>query len=130
MQRKIRSGRIELVAGDALNFEDSSGYDIALISDLLHYFSIADKQRLIANASRALAPHGAVVVSKFSLDDSGMSPAGAAVFSLKIHVKRPDAYLETDNDVVQMMRIAGLQDVTLEALDETKSMIVGRRAAR
>jgi ubiquinone/menaquinone biosynthesis C-methylase UbiE len=127
-EAEIRNGRIELVAGDALNFEDSSGYDIALISDLLHYFSIADKQRLIVNASRALAPRGAVVVSKFSLDDSGMSPAGAAVFSLKIHVKRPDAYLETDNEVIQMMRSAGLQDVTLEALDETKSMIVGRRA--
>lgn len=128
-EAEIRNGRIELVAGDALNFEDGSEYDIALISDLLHYFSIADKQRLIVNASRALAPRGAVVVSKFSLDDSGMSPAAAAVFSLKIHIKRPDAYLETDNEVVQMMRIAGLQDVTLEALDETKSMIVGRRAA-
>lgn len=124
---EIQTGRIELIAGDALDFHLAAKHDIALISDLLHYFSNEDKRRLVFNARQALSPGGAVVVSKFTLEDGGISPPSAALFSLKIHVKRPEAYLETDHEVVAIMQSVGLEEVTVEALDKDKSLVIGKR---
>jgi trans-aconitate methyltransferase len=124
---EIQTGRIELIAGDALDFHLAATHDIALISDLLHYFSYEDKRRLVFNAKESLLLGGAVVVSKFTLEDGGISPPSAALFSLKIHVKRPEAYLETDHEVVAIMQSVGLEEVTVEALDKDKSLVIGKR---
>ena len=56
--------RLTLLVGDALNLQMDSEYDLILISDLLHYFSDEDKQRILSGAQRALTPGGLLVVSK------------------------------------------------------------------
>lgn len=123
----IQNGRVKLVAGDALDFQLPPTHDVALMSDLLHYFSYEDKRRIILNAKQALAPGGSVVVSKFTLDSGGIHPPSAALFSLKLHVKRSEAYLETDHEVVAIMQSVGLESVVAEPLNEIKSVIIGRR---
>lgn len=123
---QLDSGRLNLVAGDALDFDLPERFDIIIISDLLHYFSPGDKRKILANAQRALAPAGAIVVSKFTLDSFGTGPLAAALLSLKVHVQRPGAYLETDDEAAELMRGLGLQQIIIEPLDKVKTVVIGR----
>ncbi len=126
LQSLLDGGRLKLVAGDALSLQLDPIHDIIIISDLLHYFADADKQRILANAKRALTPDGLLVVSKFTLED-GIIPPHAALFSLKVNIKKADAYLETDTRTAELMQSAGFGSVTVEALDAVKSILLARQ---
>lgn len=118
-------GRLSLVVGDALNLRLDAMYDLVLISDLLHYFGDEDKLRILAQVERVLLPSGLLVVSKFALDPSGSAPASAVLFSLKVHLKRANAYLEPDVRTAELLRKVGLHDVRIESLDAAKSIVLG-----
>jgi len=126
LKDRTDGGRLDLVAGNASDFDLPPHFDVVIISDLLHYFCPDGKRRILHNARRALAPGGAIVVSKFTLDGSGTSPPAAALFSLKVHLQRSEAYLETDDEAADMMRGLGLQHVEVELLDSVKSVVIGR----
>ncbi len=125
---QIRAGQIVLESGDALDFTLPERFDLVLVSDLLHYFSRDEKRRILANARQALAPGGTLIISKFRLDESGASPPAAALISLKVHLQRPEAYLEEDREAAALLRELGLEAVTVETLDEAKSVVRGRAA--
>ncbi|MES2054308.1 MAG: methyltransferase [Pseudomonadota bacterium] len=126
---QIRAGQIVLQGGDALDFTLANRFDLVLVSDLLHYFSHDEKRRILANAQQVLAPGGTLIISKFRLDDSGASPPAAALISLKVHLQRPEAYLEEDREAAALLRELGLAAVTIERLDDAKSMVSGKAAA-
>jgi ubiquinone/menaquinone biosynthesis C-methylase UbiE len=126
---EVESGRLELVAGDALDLRLPERFDLVLMSDLLHYFGDDDKARILEGARRALVPGGLLALSKFTLADSGVSPPGSALFSMKVHLKKAGAHLGTDSRITELMQAAGFDDVAVEALDATKSLILGRARA-
>jgi hypothetical protein len=66
------------------------------------------------------------VVSKFTLDAAGVEPASSALFSLKVHLKRPEAHLESDDEAVACLRELGFQHVTVQQVD-VKSLVIGKR---
>jgi SAM-dependent methyltransferase len=55
--------RITLRAGDILVDDPGAGYDVALISNVIHYFDEAQAGAAIETVARALAPNGLLVVS-------------------------------------------------------------------
>jgi ubiquinone/menaquinone biosynthesis C-methylase UbiE len=52
----VETGRLILTVGDACDFDLEPAHDPILICDLLHYFGLPDKRRILSNASKALAP--------------------------------------------------------------------------
>ena len=122
----LAEGRLQLVAGDAMDFGSPELQDVVLISDLLHYFSRAEKRAILANAARALRPGGRLVIGKFTLDPSGAQPVSNALLSLKLNLKRRGAYLESDEEAAELLREVGLADVAITPLDALKSGVTGR----
>jgi demethylspheroidene O-methyltransferase len=126
---EVEGARLRLVAGDALDIRLSDRFDLVLISDLLHYFGDEQKARILEGARRVLAPGGLLALSKFALGDSGITPPGSALFSMKVHLKKAGAHLGTDARITELMVKSGFENVTVEKLDATKSLILARAPA-
>jgi SAM-dependent methyltransferase len=60
----IRGERIELQSGDVRKDSLGSGYDVVLLSNVLHYFGARDAESIIQRAAAALVPGGLLVVSE------------------------------------------------------------------
>jgi SAM-dependent methyltransferase len=74
--------RIELVAGDYLRDPLPTGHDMAFLSNIIHGEDEETNRALMRKLHAALAPGGRVLIKDHVTDESGTSPAPAAIFSI------------------------------------------------
>jgi precorrin-6B methylase 2 len=74
--------RIELVAGDYLRDPLPAGHDLVFLSNIIHGEDEETNRALMRKIHTALAPGGRVMIKDHVTDESGTSPAPAAIFSI------------------------------------------------
>jgi SAM-dependent methyltransferase len=74
--------RIELVPGDYLRDPLPSGHDLVFLSNVVHGEDEETNRALMRKIHGALAPGGRVMIKDHVTDESGTSPAPAAIFSI------------------------------------------------
>lgn len=74
--------RIDLVAGDYRRDPLPAGHDVAFLSNIIHGEDEATNRDLMRNLFSALAPGGRALIKDHVTDESGTSPAPAAIFSI------------------------------------------------
>ncbi len=82
LSEKRATGCVKFVAGDFLRDPVGGPYDIVWISQILHAFSRDECLVILRKAHGALAPGGRVSIQEFLPDESRISPAGPAIFSV------------------------------------------------
>lgn len=82
LAREGMADRVELVAGDYHDDRLPTGFDLVLLSNVIHGEDEAGCAALLAHAFDALAPGGRLVIKDHVLDDDRTRPPGGAVFSL------------------------------------------------
>lgn len=76
------AGRIQVRKGDLLTIPLPSGFDVVLLSNVLHDFNGKENRRLLRRARKTLRPGGKLFIVEYFLMTDGTRPAEAAVFSL------------------------------------------------
>ena len=99
--------RIAVRQGNVLTAPLDSGFDLVLISNLLHDFSEAENRGLLRRAHGALRPGGKIVIVEYFLNAAGTLPAEAAVFSLLMYAFTPTGRSYAWNDVEAWLRGTG-----------------------
>lgn len=122
-----RFEQIELMAGDALALEAQGSFDLVMMNDLLHYFGRQGKQELVGRAVRALRRGGTLAVSKLRLAPDGVTPAASALFSLRMFVNMPPAFLETDAELVGLLEQAGVTAIRAAPVDDARILLTAVR---
>lgn len=79
-------GRVTTQVGDMLADDLGAGYDLALLSSILHMLSPEDSIALLRKCHAALAPGGEVVIQDFILSDDKTAPRHGALFALNMLV--------------------------------------------
>jgi SAM-dependent methyltransferase len=102
-------GRVRFLAGDLITDDIGSGYDLILLSQLLHDYGPDTCRKIIDKAAHALAPGGQVVIHEFALDESRTSPPEAAVFSINMLVNTPDGRAYTLAELGSFLTGAGFR---------------------
>lgn len=74
--------RIELVAGDYLRDPLPAGYDLVFLSNVIHGEDEDTNRALMRKVHGALVAGGRVMIKDHVTDESGTSPAPAAIFSI------------------------------------------------
>ena len=74
--------RIELVPGDYLRDALPTGHDLIFLSNIIHGADEDTNRALMRKIHGALAPGGRVMIKDHVTDESGTSPAPAAIFSI------------------------------------------------
>jgi precorrin-6B methylase 2 len=104
--------RIALLPGD-FNKDGLGGpYDIALMSDILHYQDFSTNASLVKRVWAHLAPGGRLVIKDRFLNEAGTGPAWTTAFAIHILVNTERGACYKTADAIQWMRDAGFASVT------------------
>jgi len=103
--------RITLESGDFMVDNFGKNYDVILLSSILCLFSREQNLSLLRKAGDALAAGGRIVIWDVMVDDSGVRPASAAVFSVKMLVTTREGRSHSRNQVEAWLRSTGFGDL-------------------
>ncbi|MGI6459224.1 MAG: methyltransferase [Candidatus Hydrogenedentales bacterium] len=87
-------GRIEFIPGDFMADALGSGYDLVLLSNIIHSYGPENNQRLVKKCFEALEPGGLLILKDFIPDDDRSGPPFSLLFALHmlIHTGEGDTY--------------------------------------
>jgi hypothetical protein len=104
--------RIAFLSGDFNKDELGGPYDVALMSDILHYQDFSTNAALVKRVWAHLAPCGRLVIKDRFLNETGTGPAWTTAFAVHILVntERGDCY--RTGDAIRWMEAAGFPTVT------------------
>jgi ubiquinone/menaquinone biosynthesis C-methylase UbiE len=101
------SDRYTFLAGNALEIAFGTGFDAALVMNLLHHWNRETIQVLLRKVYAALSPGGQIVVVEFAPNDDRVSPPIPASFVMNMLVNTPGGNAYTVSENLQMLRDAG-----------------------
>jgi len=119
--------RVETRGGSYWEDELGEGFDLAIVSNILHSAGPQGCVTILQKAFRALVPGGRVVVHDFVLDDSATSPLWAALFSLNMLSGGSDGRSYTGSEIERFLKDAGFGDVEHQQCSGDTAIVVGRR---
>ena len=120
------AGRIEARAGDYDKDPLPRGYDLVLLSHILHSNSPAKNRRLLRECARSLNPGGAVVIQEFVPDEDRAGPQFAAFFALNMLVGTPAGDAYTESEIGSWLRAAGLRRVARRDTAFDSALLIAR----
>jgi len=110
------SGRYHTIAGSAFEAELGTGYDVVLLTNILHHFDVATCEALLGRVHAALAPGGRAAILEFVPNDDRVSPPQAATFAMMMLGMTPAGDAYTFRELENMCRNAGFAAATLHPL--------------
>ena len=118
--------QVKVRAGDMLQSDFGSGYDLIMLNAICHMFSEEQNQDLFRRAHHALAPNGRLAVQDFILNPEKTGPLHAALFSLNMLVGTESGASYTESAYSDWMKAAGFAEVKRINLPGPSDLIVGR----
>jgi 3-hydroxy-5-methyl-1-naphthoate 3-O-methyltransferase len=118
-------GQVSLRAGNMLQDDFGSGYDIIMLNAICHMFSEKQNRDIFRRAHQALAPNGRLVVQEFILNPDKTGPQHAALFSLNMLVATATGATYSEFEYTQWMKAAGFTKVCRINLPGPSGLIMG-----
>ncbi|MCL5289083.1 MAG: methyltransferase domain-containing protein [Acidobacteria bacterium] len=122
-------GRYHTIPGSAFEVQFGTGYDIVLLTNILHHFDVPACETLMKRVHAALKPGGRALTLEFVPNEDRVSPPQAAAFPLTMLASTPagDAYTFAEYD--RMFRNAGFAASELHAIPPSiQHVIVSTKA--
>ena len=116
--------RYHLIPGSAFEIDFGNGYDLALITNLLHGFDTSTCTKLMRKVHDALNPGGRVAIAEYVPNPDRVSPSIAAAFSLTMLAATPSGDAYTLADLEAMSKAAGFMRVELSPIELGRNRLV------
>jgi ubiquinone/menaquinone biosynthesis C-methylase UbiE len=116
--------RYTLLPGSAFDVDYGTGYDVALLTNILHHFSHETNVKLLKKIRAAMSPGGKVVTLEFVPNEDRISPPVPATFSFMMlgGTEAGDAYTFREFDA--MFREAGFGASTIQNLEHSPEQLI------
>ncbi|OFZ79959.1 MAG: hypothetical protein A2583_15175 [Bdellovibrionales bacterium RIFOXYD1_FULL_53_11] len=118
--------RITTRDGDLFKDGFGEGYDLVLISSILHIYGQRENIEILSKARAALRPGGQVVVQEFILNEDRTGPLSAAMFAVNMLVATETGNAYTENELRRFLGNAGFSDIKRINLKVPSSLMTGR----
>jgi predicted O-methyltransferase YrrM len=122
--------RITLMPGDYLKLSFGHGYDVALLSGMMHRETQDTCRMLLKKAFDALDAGGLVIVSDVFFEDAAKTkPPFALYFALNMMLTSDEGSAHAVTEMARWMSEAGFRDVNVRELPKPNphSLVVGRK---
>jgi 2-polyprenyl-3-methyl-5-hydroxy-6-metoxy-1,4-benzoquinol methylase len=110
------SGRYRTIPGSAFEVEYGTGYDIVLLTNILHHFDPPNCEKMLRKVHAAVAPGGRAVTVEFVPNEDRVSPPEAAKFSIIMLANTPAGDAYTFAEFEKMFRNAGFRSTEKHSL--------------
>lgn len=117
---------IDYIAGDFHVDDIGSGYDLILVSQILHAFSSDENLSLLTKCRAALNPNGRLVVQEFPITDARTAPAHSALFAVNMLVGTEQGRCYSPREMKRWFTKAGCKKIVIKNLPETV-VLIGER---
>jgi hypothetical protein len=118
------AGRFRKLPGSAFDVDLGTGYDLALLTNILHHFDVATCEKMLRKVRAALKPQGRAVTLEFVPNEDRVSPPGPAAFSMMMlgGTHSGDAY--TFPELEGMFRRSGFSRVEIHQPPNTMEQVL------
>ncbi|HEX9020782.1 MAG TPA: methyltransferase, partial [Nitrospirota bacterium] len=123
-----KTRNVSFLPGDFHSDDIGAGYDLVLVSQILHSLSIDESVALLKKSHQALNRGGRVAIHEFLLENDRAHPVSAALFSVNMLVNTAAGRSYTVQEMKQWLAKAGFKGVKTKALGETV-VVTGRKQA-
>lgn len=120
------SKRIKLLPGDFTSDDIGTGYDLILISQILHAYDEKACIAMLKKSFQALNPGGRAVIQEFPLDETRTSPLPSALFAINMLVHTTGGNTYTPKEMSGWLKKAGFNNIKTRLLEETV-LVEGRK---
>lgn len=121
---KIKS--VRYMEGDFHSDNIGRGYDLVLVSQILHSLSIQESLALLRKASDALNPKGKIAIHEFLLASNRAHPAPSALFSINMLINTAEGRCYSPKEMKGWLKKTGFRCIERKVLGDTVVM-VGRK---
>ncbi len=118
------AGRYRTLAGSALEVDYGVGYDVVLLTNILHHFDPPAIQKMLRKVHAALKPGGRAAILEFIPNEDRVSPPVAAQFSMMMLATTPSGDAYTFSQYQEMLRETGFSSSELHELPPTFFRVV------
>jgi precorrin-6B methylase 2 len=122
-------GKFTFIGGDFHRDDWGSGYDLVLLSAIVHMNSPEENQRLISRAAQSLQRGGQLVVQDFIMSKDRTRPAVGAFFALNMLVATAHGDSYSAAEIGGWMRAAGLKKIVHKSTPFDASLLIGKKDA-
>lgn len=120
-------GRIDTVPGDFNSDPLGAGFDLILMSSILHIYSPAENKKLIKKAFKSLNPGGQLVVVEITVDKTGTKPELGAMFAINMLVNTETGSSYAPETMKPWFAAAGFEKVKTPLADERMVVVAGKK---
>jgi ubiquinone/menaquinone biosynthesis C-methylase UbiE len=112
--------RISFMVGDFLADDiGGGGYDLILISQVLHSFSPEDNMLVLDKCRKALRKDGKIAIYEFLIDKDLTTPLHSALFSVNMLVNTAGGRAYSSREIMGWLRSAGFRKCCRKEFDDT-----------
>ena len=117
--------RFDFLPGDFNRSGFGSGYDLILLSAIVHMNPPGRNRRLLAKAAKALNPKGQLVIQDYIMNRDRTRPALGAIFALNMLVGTEGGDTYTEAEVREWMKGSGLSGIVRHNTPFSSSLMIG-----
>jgi 2-polyprenyl-3-methyl-5-hydroxy-6-metoxy-1,4-benzoquinol methylase len=122
------AARHHKIPGSAFEVDFGTGYDLVLLTNILHHFDPVMNEILLRKVRAALAPSGRAVTLEFIPNEDRVTPPNAAAFSLTMLASTPEGDAYPFSEYQKMFHAAGFSANELVPLPSGfQSLIISRK---
>jgi 2-polyprenyl-3-methyl-5-hydroxy-6-metoxy-1,4-benzoquinol methylase len=99
------------IEGDYLTKDLESGYDLILLSAIVHINSYEQNKMLVKKCADALNKNGMIIISDFIMNDERTQPYHGALFSINMLVGTASGDTYTEKEMREWFESAGLSNI-------------------
>ena len=103
------------------------GYDLILISNLIHIYAKEEVKKIIEKAWDATVNHGKIVLHDYIVNEKGISPLIASLFDLTMLVGTPHGKCYNSLEIKGLLGQLGAKKIRLLPVCLGSSLVIGER---
>lgn len=119
--------RVRFHAGDFLMDEIPRGFDVVLLSSIIHSLGEAENQQLFSKIAGSITPGGTIIVKDFYISEDGTQPLHAALFAVNMLVGTQAGTCYTRSTVETWLQGSEFRSVRFLELNEQSGLILAEK---
>ncbi len=115
----------DYIEGNYLKIDFGSGYDLILLSAIVHINSFEQNKRLIKKCCDALTKKGMIIINDFVMNDERTEPGYGTIFSLNMLVGTEYGDTYTENEMREWFNSAGIDKIEKKKTSFGSDLMIG-----